>query len=232
MAGVLLYVDFFTARYKDVVECERVMVWTFGGREHVSSFRAVVPSGEYLQLMEKVLSSELTHTPWTVAGQRTKRARSMGAGVGEEGEGRVSGAESSPQAEAALGQLSKSEARRMKKERRKREVCAMDAIFYMIQTTCLSGYTIVLFVCHSQWEELYRCRPDEKYEAPEDVEALRQGRELMGHYNLKTSSNFVVPKNQRMNTERKRRQLLLLRNQVGGLVPVTVVTHVAHGWLQ
>lgn len=229
MTGWSLYVEFFTSRYKDIVECERVMVWTFPGREHVSSFRAVVPSGEYLQLMEKVLSSELTQTPWTVAGQRTKRVCSMGGEGGEEG--RTSVAESSPQAEATLEQLSKSEARRMKKERRKREVCVMGSVLFV---TYHGHCTPLLFLSLLQWEELYRCRPDEKYEAPEDVEALRQGRELMGHYNLKTSSNFVVPENQRMSTERKRRQLLLLRNQVGGVVQITMVmliVEVYYTWL-
>ena len=106
-------------RYKGVVECERVTVWTFEGRESVSSFRSVVPSQEYLQLMETVLSSEQTYTPWTVGEQRTRRARPMG---GEEGGGGASEVESSPQGQAAPEQLSKNEARRLKKEQRKREV--------------------------------------------------------------------------------------------------------------
>ena len=106
-------------RYKSVVECERVTVWTFEGLESVSSFRSVVPSQEYLQLMETVLSSEQTYTPWTVGEQRTRRVRPMG---GEEGGGGASEVESSPQGQAAPEQLSKNEARRLKKEQRKREV--------------------------------------------------------------------------------------------------------------
>ena len=102
-----------------MVECERVTVWTFEGRESVSSFRSVVPSQEYLQLMEKVLSSEQTYTPWTVGEQRTRRVRPMG---GEEGGGGASGVDSSPHGQAAPEQLSKSEARRLRKEQRKREV--------------------------------------------------------------------------------------------------------------
>lgn len=101
-----------------MVECERVTVWTFEGRESVSSFRSVVPSQEYLQLMEKVLSSEQTYTPWTVGEQRTRRVRPMG---GEEGGG-ASGVESSSHGQAVPEQLSKSEARRLRKEQRKREV--------------------------------------------------------------------------------------------------------------
>ena len=111
-------------------------VWTFEGRESVSSFRSVVPSQEYLQLMEKVLSSEQTYTPWTVGEQRTRRVRPMG---GEEGGG-ASGVESSSHGQAAPEQLSKSEARRLRKEQRKREVgWATGSIYRVLCTQYISS---------------------------------------------------------------------------------------------
>lgn len=41
-------------RYKEVVECEHVTVWTFNGEHHVTSFRSAAPSKEYRQLIEEV----------------------------------------------------------------------------------------------------------------------------------------------------------------------------------
>ena len=126
-----------SVRYKSVVECERVTVWTFEGQESVSSFRSVVPSQQYLKLMETVLSSEQTYTPWTVGEQRTRRVHPMG---GEEGGGGPSEVESSPQGQAAPEQLSKSEARRLRKEQRKREVgCAAN---FHLPSCVLNAYLI------------------------------------------------------------------------------------------
>lgn len=65
-----------------------------------------------------------------------------------------------------------------------------------------------------QWEELYRRKPDEKSEAPGERESLEHFKENMGDYKLKTSSDYVVPAHQRVGTKTKRKQLLLLRNQV------------------
>ena len=65
----------------------------------------------------QVLSSELTQTPWTVAGKRMKKSRLKGEGEGVRDDG-VEG-EDGPQQTASL---SKTEARRLQKEQRKREV--------------------------------------------------------------------------------------------------------------
>lgn len=43
---------------------------------------------------------------------------------------------------------------------------------------------------------------------------MQQFRENMGDYKLKTSGDYVVPPDQRVSTEKKRRQLLMLRKQV------------------
>lgn len=57
-------------------------------------------------------------------------------------------------------------------------------------------------------------KPDEKSDDPEDAEAYRKARENMGDYKLKTAKDYVVPKAQRIGTEKKRREILLLRQRV------------------
>lgn len=116
-------------RYKDVVECERVTVWSMGGEHHVSSFRAAAPSRRYLELVEQCLSCELTQTPWTAAGKKPPKALTVGEegggeavrGDGGEGEGVVEGEKGGEGSEPPPA-LSKTEARRLRRERRKREV--------------------------------------------------------------------------------------------------------------
>ena len=57
-------------------------------------------------------------------------------------------------------------------------------------------------------------KPDDKYEDPHDVELLRVARENIGDYKLKSSKDYVVPEDQQVTTEKKRHELLLLRNKL------------------
>lgn len=57
-------------------------------------------------------------------------------------------------------------------------------------------------------------QPSEQYEDPEEVAILQQFKGNMGDYKLKTAGDYVVPEHQRVSTDKKRRQLLLLRQQV------------------
>jgi len=61
---------------------------------------------------------------------------------------------------------------------------------------------------------LYRNKPDEGYQDPRDVAAIKEARENMGDYKLKTAKDYVVPESLRVNAEKKRIQLLNLLDQV------------------
>ena len=65
-----------------------------------------------------------------------------------------------------------------------------------------------------QWEDLDKNRPSEDYEDPELVDAIRYAQENMGDFKLKTAKDYVVPEDQRLTANRKREELILLRNQV------------------
>ena len=82
-------------------------------------------------------------------------------------------------------ELSKSEIRRQKKEKRRKE-----------------------------WEEFNQMKPGVGYEDPEEVAAINKTMSQMGDYKLKTSSNYIVSDQQRMSTDKKRRELLICRNNV------------------
>ncbi|CAK9086944.1 unnamed protein product [Durusdinium trenchii] len=66
----------------------------------------------------------------------------------------------------------------------------------------------------AQMQELERAKPSESYEAPEDLEAIANAEATLGNYMLKTSEDYQVPENQRMNAEKKRRQMFLLEESI------------------
>ena len=171
-------------RYKDCVECERVVVHGIKNKQNVSFLRTASPSTKFLELMDKAVSSDVNMTPWTAQGgeitaTRRKTRHMMDV---EEGDGQGVGEE---EGEIETKELTKSETRRLKKEKRKRE-----------------------------WEELYRIKPGEKFEDPVEVEAIVKAKREMGDYKLKTSSDFVVSEEQRTSTSKKRHELVLCRSTV------------------
>ena len=168
-------------RYKDCVECERIVVWAINKTQSVSSIRAPSPSPKFLELLEAVQSSEDSTTPWTATSENTHEGRRK-TRVWKDLEEEIK--ESENEDDETRG-LTKSETRRLKKERRKKE-----------------------------WEELYCIKPGENYEDPEEILAIEKAKREMGDYKLKTSSDYVVSKDQRVSTEKKRKQLILCRNTV------------------
>ena len=52
-------------------------------------------------------------------------------------------------------------------------------------------------------------KPDDKYEDPQDVAAIAWAEKNMGDFKLKTDENYVVPEHQRINADKKRRQVLM-----------------------
>ena len=66
-----------------------------------------------------------------------------------------------------------------------------------------------------QWDELYASRPDDNYEDRLDVEEIQHAKENMGDFKLKSAEDYVVPDRLRMNVEKARGRLVMLKCQVG-----------------
>ena len=65
-----------------------------------------------------------------------------------------------------------------------------------------------------EWAVFDARRPDATYEAPEDVAAIEVAETRMGNFSLKTDDDYVVPEAQRVNAQKKRRQLVLLDESI------------------
>lgn len=139
-------------------------------------------------MLEKVLSTETANsTPWTGGGaedrghfaRRKTKIIDPAELEGMKGDG----------IEEQKKELSKSEQRRLRKEKRKKE-----------------------------WNELYQEKPGDQYEDPDEVAAIEKATQQLGDYKLKTSSDYVVSDQQRISTEKKRKELIICRNSVSVLI--------------
>jgi hypothetical protein len=63
-------------------------------------------------------------------------------------------------------------------------------------------------------ESMMSRKPDLGSEDPDDVAAIEYTKTNLGDYKLKTSKEYVVPEDQRVNAEKKRRQMVLLEESV------------------
>ncbi|XP_035299446.1 cilia- and flagella-associated protein 44 [Cricetulus griseus] len=61
-----------------------------------------------------------------------------------------------------------------------------------------------------EWEELYKSKPDDDYEDPRDVQAIKEAQTYMGDFNLKTASDYKIPEHMRINAAKKEEELGLL----------------------
>jgi hypothetical protein len=62
----------------------------------------------------------------------------------------------------------------------------------------------------SLYKELLKSKPDNKYEDAKDAAAINYAQNNMGDYKLKTSQDYIVPENERIDTDKKKRQINLL----------------------
>ncbi|XP_075448975.1 cilia- and flagella-associated protein 44 isoform X2 [Ascaphus truei] len=65
-----------------------------------------------------------------------------------------------------------------------------------------------------EWEELFKKKPSEDYEDPQDVLAIKNAKENMGDFHLKTAKDYTVPEHLRMNAARKRKELAVLESMI------------------
>ncbi|XP_041088697.1 cilia- and flagella-associated protein 44 isoform X2 [Polyodon spathula] len=184
------------ARFWDSLECDTVMVSAFESEHKVSTYRLLALSKKYHTLQQRIgkKGPEGNDRRKSKAGEFWKDASKDAVDDVDQGDGlKKEGLLQKPGVQTKLGNrqaeklkinFEKAEKAKAKVEKRKRE-----------------------------WEQLYARKPDENYEDPMDVMAIKEAREHMGDFKLKTAKDFTVPEHQRINTEKKRVQLVILEKQ-------------------
>lgn len=65
-----------------------------------------------------------------------------------------------------------------------------------------------------EWKDLMDSRLPDNYENPEDVASIKYAEENLGDFKLKSSDDYVVPENQRMNVFRAVERLMQVKEFV------------------
>ncbi|XP_076438307.1 cilia- and flagella-associated protein 44-like isoform X2 [Babylonia areolata] len=184
-------------RFKDVVECERIVLKAFLTPHEVSSFRANKLSEDFYQLKAEY---ERKKTMGQTKDDFTRDpTRDLLAGQQRVTEGGVQGADTvdaevgSKVVTSLKGSMGERITKALSKVEEKKKKRA---------------------IRRAMWEDLYSSKPDDNYEDPSDVEAIREAKENMGDYKLKTAKDYVVPDHLRMNVEKARGRLLVLKDQI------------------
>ena len=58
-------------------------------------------------------------------------------------------------------------------------------------------------------------KPEDNYEDPEAAAAIKEAKENMGDYKLKSADDYVVPDHLHMNTDKAKSRLLTVKELVG-----------------
>ncbi|RLV99058.1 hypothetical protein DV515_00010252, partial [Chloebia gouldiae] len=66
----------------------------------------------------------------------------------------------------------------------------------------------------AEWHELYKSKPRDNYENSKDAEEIKEARENIGCYRLKSSTNYILTENERISTEKKMMQLAILEDLI------------------
>ncbi|KAJ3126720.1 Cilia- and flagella-associated protein 44 [Nowakowskiella sp. JEL0407] len=63
----------------------------------------------------------------------------------------------------------------------------------------------------AKYKKLLESKPDEKYEDPGDVAAIRYAENHLSDYKLKTGEKYIAPESERADADKKKREILLLK---------------------
>ncbi|KAK3588814.1 hypothetical protein CHS0354_028462 [Potamilus streckersoni] len=183
-------------RYKDVVECERIVLKAFRSPHEVCSFRAAKLSDDFYSLKAEferrktmISKDDMTRDPTRDLLTGQTRMTESTALVGDKQED-AAGAKVLTTLKGSMGEritkaLNKVEEKKKKRAARK-----------------------------AQWEELFETKPDDGYEDPADVAAIKEAKENMGDFKLKTAKDYVVPDHLRMNVDKARGRLLIIKDLI------------------
>ncbi|XP_028405556.1 cilia- and flagella-associated protein 44-like [Dendronephthya gigantea] len=193
-------------RFQSMMECDRIIVYACHSPYKVSSFRsAKLPElYEYLkQSLEEATKdgpSAANQKKFSIPGLKGMlpyaKRRSTQVDTRKKSQQPVTGIITTAPATASGGgggqvggkvakALEKAEQRRIKRQLRQAE-----------------------------WDALYSSKPDDNYQDPKDVNAIKEAKDNIGDYKLKTADDYVVPEDQRVNAEIKLMQLLQLLDQI------------------
>ncbi|XP_066455410.1 cilia- and flagella-associated protein 44 isoform X2 [Eleutherodactylus coqui] len=180
------------ARFRDKVEFDTVIVRAINSEHQVSTYRLLLLSEKYCKVQGMDGKRRMTrYDLYQKEADVTKESRESGAddlsamGQGQKHRQRWGGRRMEGRVERIQKIIEKAEKAKSKILQRKQE-----------------------------WDKLYKTKPSEDYEDPDDVLAIKNAKENMGDFKLKTAKDYTVPEHLRINAERKRKELAMLESMI------------------
>ncbi|XP_039256736.2 cilia- and flagella-associated protein 44-like isoform X2 [Styela clava] len=187
-------------RFSDMIDCPRITLHALNSEHTVSSYRITRLADEYFKLEKNI--AERARLGSLDGGNIKGRRLSDGLDIGrkqstkeelEHQQSFLQGAVKKQkgttlqgrQAEKVAKAIKKAEEAKKKREQRQKE-----------------------------WDDLYKSKPAENYEDPADISDIQEAKANIGDFKLKTASDYVVPEHLRMDTEKKKTQILILQGLI------------------
>ncbi|CAD5123356.1 DgyrCDS11713 [Dimorphilus gyrociliatus] len=177
-------------KFKDDVDCERIVVKSFNFSHQVATLRTAKLSETFHMVQAEVekmrttttLKEELSKDPTETALLEEEEGKEQAKEEQEEDKKAHVTTLTGSVGERVLKQLARVDEKKKKRSERKLE-----------------------------WEELFKNKPSDDWEDPEDVAAIKYAKENMGDYKLKSSQSYIVPPHLRMTALKAKGRLLVLK---------------------
>ncbi|XP_055965110.1 cilia- and flagella-associated protein 44 [Sorex fumeus] len=178
-------------RFRDSLESDVIVVCAIQSNHKIMSYRLVKPS-KYSKAKRASLSER----------RASKFERFDKDGIGRKDSRRESGQSVPVRADSVIPEGKKLRPRTLSEimvnnqiERTRRLMLKAEKAQQKIQQR------------EKEWEELYRSKPDDDYEDPKDVQAIKEAQMYMGDFNLKTAADYKIPEHMRINAAKKEEEL-------------------------
>ncbi|CAF0711556.1 unnamed protein product [Brachionus calyciflorus] len=182
--------------FKDVIDCDHVIVHSFDHSVNVSTFRTVALPKDmeaykaelekqyYIKLLEKQKTKENLDNQGLLDlnSDESENGLLQGQSLAEQMK-KIFGKLRGNTAAKVERALKKMDERRMKRLKRKRE-----------------------------WQDLMKSKLPDDYENPDDLANIKHAEETLGDFKLKSSDDYVVSENERMNVYKAVERLMMIKN--------------------
>ncbi|XP_006522026.1 cilia- and flagella-associated protein 44 isoform X2 [Mus musculus] len=187
-------------RFREPLESDTIVVYATQSDHQIASYRLVKPS-KYSKLKRPSQSER----------RQSKMERLEKEGPGKKESQRDTGGSISLQEESVLEKGKKFRPRTLSEIMVENQI---EKTKKLIQQAERAQFKILQR--KKEWEELYKSKPDDDYEDPKDVQAIKEAQTYMGDFNLKTAPDYKIPEHMRINAAKKEEELGYLDTMAHG----------------
>ncbi|XP_021065572.1 cilia- and flagella-associated protein 44 [Mus pahari] len=178
-------------RFREPLESDTIVVYATQSDHQIASYRLVKPS-KYSKLKRPSQSER----------RPSKLERFEKEGPGRKESQRDTGGSISLQEESMLEKGKKFRPRTLSEIMVENQIEKTKKLIQQAERAQLK-----ILQRKKEWEELYKSKPDDDYEDPKDVQAIKEAQTYMGDFNLKTAPDYKIPEHMRINAAKKEEEL-------------------------